>query len=131
MSRRALQVVLGVGGAVAVVTGLLQIATGPATLPGSPEAGDTVDSELRFLSAFWVALGTVLLWIVPQVERQATVLRAAMAALFLGGVARAVSWMSVGEPHSLAIVLMAIELIAPPIVVAWQATLARRRGGEG
>lgn len=125
MSRRALQAVLGVGGTVAIVTGLLQIATGPLTLPGSPSADETVDSELRFLSAFWVAVGAVLLWLVPRVERETVTLRVVAAAIFLGGVARAVSLISVGEPHSTALVLMAIELIAPPIVVAWQAILAR------
>jgi hypothetical protein len=126
MSRRALQVVLGVGGLVAIGGGLLQIAIGPSALPGSPGAGNSVDSELRFLSAYWVALGAALLWIAPRVERETIALRAAMAALFLGGIARVVSLISVGEPHSTLLVLMAIELIAPPVVVAWQATLDRR-----
>jgi hypothetical protein len=123
--RRGLQVVLAVGGLVAIGTGLMHIAGGVSTFPGSPSAENAVDNEARFLAAFWVAFGAVALWLVPRVEREKLALRALGGALFLGGLARVVSVISVGEPDQLQYVLMAIELILGPLLIAWQAMLRR------
>lgn len=125
--RRGLQVVLAVGGLVAIGTGLMHIAGGVDTFPGSPSAENPADNEARFLSAFWVAFGAVALWAVPRVEREALVVRVLGGALFLGGLARLVSIIDVGEPDSFQYVLMAIELVLGPLLIAWQAMLRGAR----
>lgn len=47
--------------------------------------------------------------------------------LFLAGLARAGGWLAVGRPRPLQRALLAVELAAPPAIVAWQARLAVRR----
>jgi hypothetical protein len=128
--KRGLQVVLAVGGLVAMVTGLVHIAGGVSTFPGSPAAENAADNEARFLAAFWVAFGAVAIWVVPRVERETLVVRALGGALILGGLARVVSIADVGEPDSFQYVLMAIELILGPLVIGWQALLRRARVTE-
>jgi hypothetical protein len=125
--RRGLQVVLVVGGLVAITTGLVAIVGGIDTFPGSPSAENPADNEGRFLNAFWVAFGVALLWVAPRVERETLLIRFLGAALFLGGLARLASIIDVGEPDSLQYVLMGIELVLGPLVIAWQAMLRPAR----
>jgi hypothetical protein len=125
VARRFLQVALALLGVVALCTGLAQMIAGADAVVGVEVADESAESELRFLSAFWAALGCVSLWLVPRVETQPMAVRAVAAALFAGGIARVISLISVGAPHPLLTVLMAIELIAPPIIIAAQARLPR------
>ena len=126
--RRGLQAVLLVGGLVAAGTGLVHMIGGVDTFPGSPSADPAADNEARFLAAFWFAFGVAILWVVPRVERETRLVRVLMAALFLGGLARLASIIDVGDPDSFQYVLMGIELTLAPLVVVWQALLARRTG---
>jgi hypothetical protein len=43
--------------------------------------------------------------------------------LFLAGVARAGGWLAAGTPDKVQRALLAIELGAPPAIVAWQARM--------
>jgi Domain of unknown function (DUF4345) len=121
--RRGLQVVLTVGGLVAITTGVIAIVGGIDTFPGSPEAENPADNEARFLNAIWVAFGVAILWVVPRVERETLLVRFLGAAIFLGGVARLASIIDVGEPADLQYVLMGIELVLGPLVIVWQSLL--------
>lgn len=123
--RRGLQVVLVVGGLVAITTGLVAIIGGADTFPGSPSMENPADNEGRFLNAFWIAFGVALLWVAPRVERETTLIRFLAAALFLGGLARVISIIDVGEPADMQYVLMGIELTLAPLVVVWQTLLGR------
>ncbi|MEU4448603.1 DUF4345 domain-containing protein [Actinosynnema sp. NPDC050801] len=121
---KAFQAVVAVLGLFAAVTGLLEVVLGPSVLlPGSPEPGPTLDSNYRFFSAMWLAIGVALLSVVPRVREATTVLRFVGAAVFVGGLARLVSWLTVGQPHPLMLVLLAIELIVGPVLVWWQRRL--------
>jgi Domain of unknown function (DUF4345) len=84
---------------------------------------------MRFYAVFWVALGAVALWVTLRADREPGVVRAIAAAIFLGGLARIVSIISVGEPHPSQFVLMGLELAIPPILFLLSA-VARRRGAN-
>ncbi len=106
-------------------TGLLEVVFGPAVLlPGSPEAVPTLDSNYRFFAVMWLAIGVAMLSVVPRVREATTVLRFVSAAVFVGGLARIVSWLDTGQPHGLMVVLLGVELILPPVLVLWQRRLA-------
>ena len=121
---KAFQAVLAVLGLFAAGTGLLEIVLGPSVLlPGSPTPGPTLDSNYRFFSAMWLAIGVALLSVVPRVREAGTVLRFVSAAVFVGGLARIASWLAVGQPHAMMLVLLGIELIVPPVLVVWQRRL--------
>ena len=117
---------LAVGGAVAVGTGLVHIAGGVATFPGSPSADAAADNEARFLAASWVGFGVLALWAVSGVEHKAAVVRTLGGVLILGGLARAVSLIDVGDAETLQDVLMGIELVLGLMLVAWPSFLRGR-----
>ena len=124
-SRQLLRALLTIVGMVAAATGIFAVLTGANGMPGEIQASASVESELRFFAVFWIAYGVVALRTAPRVELETTTVRALALAMFVAGLARAVAWIAVGRPHSLFVALMIVELIGPPLVVVWQARVAR------
>ena len=58
----------------------------------------------------------------------AAAVQAVSAAVFLGGVARLVSWRVSGRPHPVLVGATALELAGIPVLVAWQKRVARLAG---
>jgi hypothetical protein len=124
MSRRALQATLAILGVTAVTFGGLTVLTGAAgVLAGGPVSA-SVDSEMRFYAAWYLAAGVLLLRTVARVESEGPTIRTICAVLFLAACARVVSFVAVGAPHPVFVVLMAIEFAIPVVVVPWQAAVA-------
>jgi uncharacterized protein DUF4345 len=113
-----------VGGVVATTAGLYTVVAGAKSLPRQRYANPVIESELRFYAGFYVAYGLAMLRVAPQADRDHAAVRALAGALFLAGLARGGGWRAVGRPHALQRALLAIELAAPPSIVAWQARLA-------
>lgn len=127
MSRRLLQVVNGLVGLGTVGLGAVQLLFGvqsplyaAADLPQFP----ILDSNLRFFGGMGLGLGLVLLWLLPSIERQATVFRAVWLCAFLGGVGRLVSWPLLGSPSELLIGFTILEVVGAPVLVYWQHKVA-------
>lgn len=100
------------------------MARGAKSVPGQGPANPSLESELRFYGAFYTAYGVALLRVASRADREAWAVRALGGALFLAGLARTSGWLAAGRPHPLQRVLLAIELAAPPLMVAWQSRLA-------
>jgi hypothetical protein len=126
MARRGLQVTLTILGSVALVLGALTVLTGGATVPEAGDVSASVESELRFYAAWYVAAGIVVLRTVRRVESAGGTIRAVSAALVLGGLGRLVAIIAVGRPHPVFLALMALEFAIPALIVPWQAAVARR-----
>ena len=126
-SRGALQVFLAALGALAIVAGLVGVFAGPSLILDAGDVSPSVDTELRFYAAWYGGAGVLLLWTVPRVEREGRLIRGLCAVLVLAAVGRVVSLVLAGRPHSLYLVLMAIEFAIPVVVVPWQAAVARRQ----
>jgi hypothetical protein len=129
-SRTALQAVVGLIGVTAVVTAALGILTsigdgyyelglGSSLSPGSR----VLDSNFRYYNGIWLGVGLTLLWIVPAIERRTTVLRLVAVMIFLGGLARVASMISVGRPPAAFTFFAVIELLFPLLAV-WQHHIA-------
>jgi hypothetical protein len=114
-----------VSGVVATTAGLHTMIAGAKSLPAQETANPTLESELRFYAAFYVAYGLVALRVAPHADRDPPAVRGLAGALFLAGLARAGGWLAAGRPHRLQRALLVIELAAPPAIVAWQARLAQ------
>jgi hypothetical protein len=125
VSRSGLRAVFRGLGAVATVAGFHTVAAGAKSIAGEDAANASVESELRFYAAFYVAYGLAALRVAPRADRDGGAVQALAAALFFGGLARASGWLAVGRPHPLHRGLLVIELAAPPAIVAWQKRLAR------
>jgi Domain of unknown function (DUF4345) len=120
---RALRALLYLGGSVATAAGLHTVLAGSRSVPGQGPANASVESELRFYAAFYVAYGLAALRVAPRADSDAAAVRGLAGALFLAGLARAGGWLAAGRPHPVQRVLLGIELAGPPIVVAWQSRL--------
>ena len=97
----------------------LVYAAGPITDLGSPND----DSELRFYAVFFAAFGVLMVQSARHLKKYSARIPLLLALFFAGGFARVISYIVVGPPHALFILLMGIELIAPPLLwLAWRKT---------
>ncbi|MCX4824564.1 DUF4345 domain-containing protein [Streptomyces sp. NBC_01142] len=124
-SRRMFQGVLTLLGVILMGTGTPDIIVGVAALPGSPDASTTVDSNYRFFAGVWFTLGIVLLAAVRRPESHGLALRGIFGAVFVGGVARGVSYLAVGAPHVMHTAFIGVELLLPPLLLLWYGRLTR------
>lgn len=129
VSRRALQIVLGLLSLVPLMNSFLGVVLGAArTLPAENVTAE-FDSQYRYLSGFYIALFLIAWWSIPAIERRAAPIRIVSAAIFLGGVGRVLAWIQVGPPPWQAMVFTAFEL-AFPLFAVWQESIRRRYVGE-
>ena len=113
--------------AVPLASATREIAHGPQGVPGgSPDVTPTVDSALRYANVFKFALGPVIWSQLGRVERSPS-LTYALGSLFVGGLARMRSWQQRGRPHPVTVAAVALEMAAPPVLIAWQRHISVRR----
>jgi hypothetical protein len=92
-----------------------------------------MDSELRFYAPFWGAYGILLLAVVTNFPARGGLTPWLAAVFFAGGVGRAISYAAVVAPHPFFVLLMAIELLTPPVLIIlwWRARRATPRDPPG
>ncbi len=87
-------------------------------------ANALLDTNLRFMSGLWLGLGLAVLWLLPQIERQTVLFRAAWGMIFLGGLGRLLSIAFVGLPPWPFLFFAAIEVLGAPVLLLWQNRIA-------
>lgn len=99
-----------------------------ADVPAQPAGLSDVntDSELRFFSSLWLAFGALTVHASRSLPERLGLAYGLAAVFFLGGVGRLLSFLSIGAPHMLFMVLMVIELTLPLIILAL-GLMGRRR----
>lgn len=130
-SLRAFQVLFGVLALVVVGTGAAGVLFGTAPLPGDTAVGTEVDGNYRFFAGVWLGLGIAVFAILPRVTEHTAVLYVVTGAVFLGGLGRLVSVLAAGVPAAFMLGLLALELVAPPVLVLWHRRLRRARSAAG
>ena len=114
-----------VGGVFSAVINVVHDA-GPMTDLGQPDD----DSELRFYSVFFVAYGVIMVPTARDLEQHGRRVPILLALFFAGGLARLLSYFTVGPPHALFMLLMVIELLLPPLLyLAWRSATANPQDG--
>ena len=125
VERNALQTVVMVACLIPILTGIHGVLRVAAMFHLAPVPPD-LDSHFRYLSGIFLMLGFAFASTVPAIERQGPRFRLLGAMVVMGGLARALSWATVGAPgtgHRLGLVM---ELVVVPLLMLWQARVARR-----
>lgn len=120
--KRGLQIALGILSLIPLyfaVTGVLFGAAGIA----DADVPAAVDNQLRYLSGVYMLVSLLAWRIIPRVESEGRLLVFVTAALFIGGVGRAVSLATAGAPLPIQNVGMVLELGAP-VLILWQRAVA-------
>ncbi len=86
------------------------------TRPVDHFAHPDVDSEMRFYSVIFMAYGLVILHTAANLKVYMDRVPALILVFFVGGAARALTHIYVGNPHGLFDILMTIELGAPVLI---------------
>jgi len=124
--RKALQVVLGFFGVIAIAIASIHIALGPSALPGSVPVNATMDSEDRFYATLFAAYGVALLWCVKGIERKSLFVYFLLATFFVAGLARVVSIVAVGLPDPFFLAMLILELVIPVVAALMQYRVSRQ-----
>ncbi len=129
-----LRIAFSILGIAALLIGGLIFAIGPAAtgqvfaallrlvMPGTPPlvglGGADIDSEMRFYAVLWMAYGWAALWVARALPKRMDLLRLMLGIFWLGGVGRVISYLAIGAPHPLFIVLMWVEIALAPVLMA-------------
>lgn len=127
MSRRWLQAINGLVALATIGLGGTQMARGighPAyaelALPASP----ILDSNLRFFGGMGLALGLLLLWVLPRIERRTVAYRIFWLVALVGGIGRLLSRLLVGPVPDLVTGITVLEVFGAPLLIYWQSRVA-------
>jgi hypothetical protein len=83
-----------------------------------------LDNQLRYQSAYYLSLAFLIWWVIQDIHTRGTVMRLLVLAIFLGGLARLYSYVTVGTPPPHAVAGMFLELGAP-ILIFWHNYIVR------
>ena len=125
VERRMLQCVAGVLAAVPVLVGAEGVISGPQFLHLNEPWPADLDSHFRFLSGIFVAMGIAWYSCIPAIETNTARVRLLAALTFAGGLARLFSLILGAVPSPGHLGGIGIELVVVPLLVLWQARIAR------
>jgi hypothetical protein len=125
--RRLLQGAVAIAALVPLTAGTLGMVEGPAMLRGIDAAAPAdLQSHFRYLSGLLAGIGLGFASCIPAIERRGARFRLLGLIVVLGGAARLASLLVAGTPGAGHLLGLAIELGAVPLLMLWQARVARR-----
>ena len=124
---KLLRILVLLFGVICCIIATAHILMGSAAIPGSVPVNATMDSEDRFYATVFLGFGAGLVWCSAKLAERRNFFGALLAIFFAGGLARIVSWASVGQPNTLFVFLGALELLLPPILWFWSVRLWHQR----
>jgi hypothetical protein len=84
-----------------------------------------LDSHFRYLSGLLLGLGIAFAICIPNIERKGLLFRALGLVVVIGGLSRLLSLVEAGTPSTGHQFGLAMELVTVPLLVLWQARIAR------
>lgn len=127
--RRLLQAVVALACLVPLLAGGSGVLRGAAFIKGVGAAPPVdLDSHFRYLSGLLLGLGLGFAWCIPAIERRTLLFRTLGLIAVLGGLARLLGLVLNGVPSAGHVFGLAMELGTVPLLLLWQARVARRHG---
>ena len=123
--KRGLQIVLAVLSLIPLYYGLLGIWGGAEFANQGGAVTNGLDNQYRYLSAYYLSLFFLVWWILQDLENRGAVFRLLILAIFIGGLARLYSYLTVGPASPQETAGMVLELGAP-LLALWQAKVAKK-----
>lgn len=124
---KALQVVVAIACLIPILAGLDGVLRGAAMFKLATIPPD-LDSHYRYLSGIFLILGLAFASTIPRIATKGARFRLLGTMVVTGGLARGLSWAAEGAPsvgHQLG---LGMELVIVPLLILWQARVARRAG---
>ena len=127
MTKRALQITMGLLGIIPVATGLLGLmgVEDPVYVAVGVPPIVLLDTNLRFYSGVWLGLGLALYWLIPTIERQTVLFRVLWGMIFIGGIGRLLSMMLLTWPPVPFVAFTALEILGAPLFMWWQSRVSK------
>lgn len=123
---RAITIILAI---IPLFLGITGVIFGADEYATDGKVSAALDSQYRYLAAIYIAVGAMMIYSVlgppADVKTKANLLRFAMLGWFLGGCARAISWLVVGEPADWQVSGMIGELVIPVLMLFWQRRIVK------
>ena len=119
IERRALQVVVFLGGFVPVLAGLAGFLEGPE-MAGMNTSVISMDSHFRYLSGLLMGIGFCFWSTILDIEMKKERFQMLGLIVVLGGCARLYSLITVGLPDHAMLSGLVMELVIVPLLVLWQ-----------
>lgn len=128
--KKLLQIVVAIACLVPLGAGALGILHGPAWLKGVRAVPADLDSHFRYLSGIFFGLGIAFASCVPAIEANGPRFRLLSALVIAGGLSRLFGILTGPVPSSGHLLGLAMELGVVPLLMLWQARVARRCRAE-
>lgn len=122
--RRLFQGVVALACLVPLLAGIDGVLRGAAMVGVANPRAD-LDSHFRYLSGIFLMLGLAFASTIPAIERRGARFRLLGAMVVTGGLGRALGWAVHGEPSLPHRLGLAMELVVVPLLMLWQARIAR------
>lgn len=124
--KRALQVTVALILILPFTAAVAGVVGGPRFLGRPPVVPTDLDSHFRYVSGLFLAMLLAYVSCIPGIDRKTERLRLLGFLTVVGGLARLGSLVMVGVPSVGHQVGLAIELGIAPMILLWQARVARR-----
>jgi hypothetical protein len=124
--KRLLQAVMAVTLLLPLSAALAGVFSGPHFLGHPPVVPTDLDSHFRYISGLFLGMLLLFASCIPNVERHGTRLQMLGFMVFIGGLFRFYSLIAIGTPSTGHLIGLGIELVELPLILLWQARLARR-----
>lgn len=116
---KVFRIVVALIGLGLMAIGIYEVIAGAKGVPGFTGTSDaSLESSYRFLAGVFLGAGAAFIAIAIKFQ-WAQVLFFVCGMIFLGGLARVLSWALSGTPTLIAILQMIAELVFPPVIVVW------------
>jgi len=127
--KRGLQIFLAVFSLAPLYFGITGVLFGAAGLMPLESVTPGIDSQFRYLSGLYIGFAALIWWFIPNIDRHVWLFRLVTLAIFLGGLSRLLSYLTVGAPAPEMMVGIGIEM-ALPLIIIWQTAVARKAARE-
>ncbi len=113
-----LQIVVGILSLIPGFYGVVNAWVGAARFLPPEAISPMMDSQFRFQSGIYFGIALLIWWILPNIEKHTAIFRILIFTIFLGGLARLLSYQTVGYPNDIMFSGMILELVLP-ILILW------------